>query len=405
MSCQERVYQWTEIVHTHLPGLSKPQATVLALWSLGLVLAHSCALSAVSLYLAVGLGRTEPSVRQQLREWYYEATAKRGRQRCELAVASCFAPLLGWVLRWWEGNQVALALDATSLGERFVVLALSVLYRGCAIPVAWAVLPANQPRAWKPEWLALLDQVQDAVPASYTVIVLTDRGLYARWLYQRIVQLGWHPFLRINRGGTFRPTGQGYRPLIYFSPTPGTSWRGTGTAFQGPARRLDCTLLARWEEGYADPWLILTDLPPEVGEAGWYGLRAWIEQSFKLAKRGGWQWQRTRMTDPARAARLWLALAVATLWLLSVGGEADAAIPPSTLPELELPPGALRRRRTPLRLVSLARRGRALLLQALLSDAPLPPGRFRPQPWPSPPPLLAGPPGGPFLPTRPVAFT
>ena len=27
---------------------------------------------------------------------------------------------------------------------------------------------------------------------------------------------------------------------------------------------------------------------------------------------GGWQWQRTRMTDPARAARLWLAVAVAT---------------------------------------------------------------------------------------------
>jgi hypothetical protein len=29
------------------------------------------------------------------------------------------------------------------------------------------------------------------------------------------------------------------------------------------------------------------------------------------------------MTDPERAAQLWLAVAVATLWLLSVGGEAD----------------------------------------------------------------------------------
>ena len=72
-------------------------------------------------------------------------------------------------------------------------------------------------------------------------------------------------------------------------------------------------------------------MAPSAGEACWYGLRAWIEQGFKITKRGGWQWQRTRMTDPQRAARLWLAVAVATLWLLSVGGMAEETIPASTL--------------------------------------------------------------------------
>ena len=75
-------------------------------------------------------------------------------------------------------------------------------------------------------------------------------------------------------------------------------------------------------------------LPPEASTAGWYGLRAWIEQGFKITKRAGWQWQRTHMTKPERAARLWLAVAVATLWLLSVGGEADATIPTSTVPDV-----------------------------------------------------------------------
>ena len=32
----------------------------------------------------------------------------------------------------------------------------------------------------------------------------------------------------------------------------------------------------------------------------------------------------TRMTDPDRASRLWLVLAVATRYVLAVGGEADA---------------------------------------------------------------------------------
>src|SRR2546426_9225628 len=144
---------------------------------------------------------------------------------------------------------------------------------------------------------------------------------------------------------------------------------GQGTAFQGPRRRLNCTLLARWEAGYADPWLLLTDLAPHAGKSCWYGLRAWIEQGFKITKRGGWQWQRTRMSDPQRAARLWLAVAVATLWLLSVGGEADESIPPSTLPDITAVVAQARRQRraTRLRLVSVFRQGWIVILVALLN--------------------------------------
>ena len=386
MAYQKAVSQWTTEVTTHLPHLSKPQATVLALWSLGMVLARSCALSAVASWLAAWLGRKENSVRQQLREFCYDALAKRGAQRQALVVESCFTPLLAWVLRGWEGNQLALALDATQLGQRFVVLAISVVYRGCAIPVAWAILPAGHKQAWRPVWLRLLRRLQPALPRAKLVIVLADRGLYARWLFRRIVRLGWHPFLRVNSGGTFRPTGSFIsRPLRSFVPQLGTAWQGTGTAFKGSQRCLTCTLLARWEPGYQDPWLILTDLPPGASDACWYGLRAWIEQGFKITKRAGWQWQRTRMTDPQRAARLWLAVAVATRWLLRVGGEADHRIPPSTLPELTAVPGAPRRvhRATGLRLVSVFRQGWIAIIVALLNHRRLPIGRFVPEPWPS----------------------
>jgi hypothetical protein len=333
MSCHTRVAEWTTIIHTQLPLLSKPQATVLALWSLGMVLARSCALSAVSVWLATWLHRKEQTVRQQLREWCYEAPAKQGTHRQALAVEPCFVPLLRWVLSRWQGTQLALALDATLLGTRFAVLAVSVVYRGCAVPVAWTILLANTPHAWRRHWLRMLRQLRPAIPQHWTVIVLADRGLYAGWLFRRIVRLGWHPFLRINAEGTFRPDPQAtYRPLTSFVPHPGARWRGTGTAFKSRPRRLRCTLLACWEEGYTAPWLILTDLPPEASEASWYGLRAWIEQQFKCIKRAGWQWQRTRMTQPDRAARLWLAVAVATLWLLSVGGVAEDTIPDPPAP-------------------------------------------------------------------------
>src|SRR4029434_9472845 len=114
MSCQSAGYQWTEVVTTQMPHLSKPQAAVLALWSMGMVLARSCALTAVSLFVAQGLGRKPNTVRQQLREWCYEAQAKRGGPRQAVNVETCFAPLLAWVLSWWEGTARALGVDGTA---------------------------------------------------------------------------------------------------------------------------------------------------------------------------------------------------------------------------------------------------------------------------------------------------
>src|SRR5207302_277109 len=136
-------------------------------------------------------------VRQRLRELCYAAADKRGDHRRELVVEACFDPLLRWVLRRWAGTQLALAIEASSLGDRFVVLAVSVVYRGGAIPVAWSILPAGQKGAWRPEWLRLLRRLHRAVPRHYTVIVVADRGLSAPWLFRRIVRLGWHPFLRV----------------------------------------------------------------------------------------------------------------------------------------------------------------------------------------------------------------
>ena len=114
------------------------------------------------------------------------------------------------------------------------------------------------------------------------------------------------------------------------------------TCFATPERQLDCTLLARWDAGYRDPWLILTDLPPTAADVAWYGLRAWIECGYKDSKRGGWQWHQTKMTSPGRAERLWLVIAVATLWTVSVGCAAEGALPGPVLAEGPVPPMARR---------------------------------------------------------------
>jgi hypothetical protein len=300
---------WIAIVSNKLPHLSQPQTKVLGMWSFGIGMMQSAGLTTVAVFLAELLEHKENTVRQRLREWYKDAGDKKGNQRQELDVTKCFAPLLRWIISEWDGQnkQLPLGMDATTLGQRFTVLAISVLVRGCAIPVAWKVVTATAPGAWKPHWLELLERLQNVVPLDWTVIVTADRGLYANWLYEKIVQLGWHPFLRINIGGQFCPIGETqFRSLSTIVPTVGSNWCGQVTCFK--TNPLNCTLLARWDEGYEDPWLIVTDLPSHLADVNWYGMRSWIECGFKDTKRGGLDWHLTKITDPKRAERQRLAL-------------------------------------------------------------------------------------------------
>ena len=58
---------------------------------------------------------------------------------------------------------------------------------------------------------------------------------------------------------------------------------------------------------------------PEQGNALWYSFRSWIESSYRDLKSDGWQWHKTRLREPQRAERIWLAMAVATLWTITMG--------------------------------------------------------------------------------------
>ena len=177
-----------------------------------------------------------------------------------------------------EERRLALALDASTLGERWTVLSISVVIRGCAIPVAWKVIGAHAKGSWRPYWEELLDCLKGSVPADWQVVVLADRGLSARWLYTAIVACGWHPFLRLNLGVKARAQGEEeFDWISRWVPVPGAKWQGTVECFAQKKSRLTCTLLLQWEEGYEHPWAVITDLAPEEAKVAWYGLRAWIE--------------------------------------------------------------------------------------------------------------------------------
>src|SRR6266480_929917 len=180
MPRQDPLYVWMRELTTAFPDLSRPQLKGLAHWSFGMTLARCCSLDSVASYMADWLEQPELSVRSRLREWYLPADRKSvsscGERRKDLPVHTGFAPLLGWLRRDWPQPRLALALDASTLADRFVLLAVSVLYRRCAVPVAWKVLPATAKTAWQPHWLELLQTMHGVLPAHWLVVALADRG-------------------------------------------------------------------------------------------------------------------------------------------------------------------------------------------------------------------------------------
>jgi hypothetical protein len=397
MLFNESLSAWTDELSEVFDSLSKPQVKVLAMYSLGMAMAARCGLSCVAFLLAQALGRPFETMRERLRDFYCSAGDKTGDKRRDLSVQQCFAPLLAWVLKEWNGSQLALALDATTLSTRFTVLCVSVLFRSTAIPVAWMILPAMAKGRWKPHWISLLQSLRqnlDTVAPSRKVLVLADRGLYARWLFRTVVKQGWHPMLRINsQNADFQPEGGDYRPVASLLKETGDHYCAQGVMFRSPQARLTCTLTACWAEGCDTPWLVVTDLAPDQVQAAWYGMRNWIERSFKLTKSGGWNWQDTRMTDPRRAERQWLAMAVATVFLLRQGGSHECDQPqaaPMVEPHsgISVKPSPVQSQH-PRRILSAFRTGLILVQLAVLGGLPRAHKGFSPEPWTQSPQLAA----------------
>src|SRR5262249_17176730 len=190
---------------------------------------------------------------------------------------------------------LVLALDPTNFADRFTVLAISVLYRCCAVPVMWTVLPGNEPGAWEPHWERMLKELAARVGPGWQILVLTDRGMYSPRLFHCLAGLGWHPFLGIRAQGFWRAMGsRKWRDLSRLRLPEDQTRAWAGEVFKNDEGRLKCTLVGYAGGGHAEPWLIVTDLAPAVAKASWYGLWGGVERGGKRGRGGGWDSSRGR---------------------------------------------------------------------------------------------------------------
>jgi len=383
-----------DVVLDVLPSLTLAQQRQLTLWLAGTLEAESGCEAAVVLALheaTEDAGRpVDPNtIRQDLRELFRDAEDKRTPQGTALAVASCFPALLAYVLRLLHTSQLALALDATNFQDRLTAIVFSVVYRGRAIPVAWEVREATGKGAWMPLILALLAALVPVVPRTLSVLVLADEGLFSPQLLRTVRDYGWIPILRGHRTTAVTlVTSQRRCQAGSLVAGPGQAWLGRIVLFKTPAAHLRVSLLVVWGTGQEEPWVLVTSSAPREVGVYWYTLRFWIACGFRDLQAMGWQWERTQRRAPARVARHWLVLSLATIGALAAGTLAEEAQRQGVARAVVQPPPVPPPPFTGKRTLSVFQRGRHILRRQITKAQLSIPQWLCQEAWPEPPPDL-----------------
>lgn len=313
------LYQWIDLIQVHFHSLGKWQATNLALYSLGVVLAEHCQSSKVA--EALGFVGRIPTVERRLRRWLSNR---------RLDMEACFQAWSFWVWRCLDVPRAVLLVDESKIADRIGVMMVSLAYEHRAIPLVWRCYRANSALDYPHQgqvlmiW-GLLARVCEALPPDSLPIVQMDRGLgHSSAMLKALGTLPIRFQVRVKHNATFT-SRRGHTCLLKDLVKRGERVTCYGHLFRGD-QQIKVIAHLIWDVNQQEPWCLVTNDRHIRG--GDYALRMWQEESFRDLKSGGWQWQCTYVTTPDHAQRLLLVLAVAYAWMLTQGtfvlnGDAD----------------------------------------------------------------------------------
>lgn len=278
-----------------------------------------------------------------------EATAESIERRVrriendpELTAGVCFHPLARQRLRFGKPTELLLAIDPTTQDERVVMLTVSVQYRGRALPLAWAIWPANTPLTGPRFWervAALLAVVAEVLPVKTRITILADRAFGSPAFTDLVSVYGWDYVVRVQGQTRCRDKRGRERTIRSLVAHSRDRRKLSGQVFKKRGWR-SASVVVHWGKRHKTPLCLVTNRGAKWEVIALYRRRYAIEAFFRDCKRAGWEWERNQVTDLAHTNRLLVGLALATWLVVGVGTRVAAetlarkATPRRTRPDL-----------------------------------------------------------------------
>lgn len=252
------------------------------------------------------------SVAQQFRRWLNNKA---------IEPRLVYDPVVTGILNKLRCRRLRVQLDRVRIKTRQNVLMLSVHYRKRAIPLAWICLE-HRGHSTLRHWQELLDYLESRLKEDMQVIILADREFGSVARLQYVAQRGWAYAIRLKGNTAF------YDP-IWRQPV---TWQELNAIALQPGQQAwwsrlliykkafyPVSLAAAWARGCKEPWFIATNLPSGKQALREYARRFGCEELFSDLKKRGFNWEDSRIRRAEPFARLILALALLTVFLLSLG--------------------------------------------------------------------------------------
>lgn len=251
------------------------------------------------------------SKERQFSRWLHNDKVKPRGIYDNLAVAA---------LMDWNEQIVHLALDTSMLWNRFVIVRVSFVYRGRAIPLAWDVLEHGSASVAFEKYADVLRHAAQLLPLNCQAILLADRGFVDVNLMALCTKLGWSFTIRAKQSIIVH---RAFKPQCKLSQlVPPKGQVHFYHTIQITERRFGPVHLAlghvRTQNGY-EQWLLISDRTTSLDTFDEYGLRFDIEESFLDDKSAGFQLESSQIRSADALSRLCLILATTTLYLASTG--------------------------------------------------------------------------------------
>jgi hypothetical protein len=312
MSDNRQVYRTIRQAIMQLyPGEAKGNTarmlTTLAALVSGIVLGKSCQLPSIARKAPDG-AKADSRIKRYSR-WI---------QNERIAYEAYYLPFVQELLyRLAEIRELVFIIDGSEVGQGCITLMISLLYGKRTLPITWLVVKGRKGHLPEHVHLQLLGQLQDILPAGARAIFLGDGEFDGIELQAALQTMEFRYVCRTAKNTVLYEDDHlfSFADLLVQSDdlirVPNVWFTKEG---YGPV-----TVLAWWEQGYAEPIFLVTnlDLPDEA--CYWYKKRFTIETFFSDEKSRGFSLHKSHLADTQRLSTLMIAACLAYLWVVYLG--------------------------------------------------------------------------------------
>ncbi len=249
-----------------------------------------------------------------------------------------YHPIVRQALHGLTGQRVQLILDRVLLRDQHNILVISVGFRRRSIPLAWRALP-HRGSSGVTDHQEMIETAAALLPPGVRISVHGDSEFRSQTLFQWCRDQGYDAMLGID-GRTWvydspDPAATGQALVQRVTPLPKQTERGRKRTHRPSpvtymsqvyvvqnVRTGPVTIIAWWErdtDGTIVLHAVMTNLPATARTKAYGTRRMWIETVFRDWQSGGFHLDQCGIPDTDRVVRLLLVLAIAYLWLVSLG--------------------------------------------------------------------------------------